>query len=346
MIGKYLFTGAHHTTNPAAGKEPDGPSGGVQGARSAAESCIVSAMNDGTATDIPDQSWIDRLAPAGTRPFLRLARLDRPIGTWLLLIPCWWSVALATPGWPNVAFLVLFAIGAVVMRGAGCTVNDIVDREIDGRVARTATRPIASGQISVPQAGMFLALQLLLGLAVLVQFNVFTVVLGISSLVLIVFYPFMKRVTFWPQLFLGFTFNWGALLGWAAVKGDLAVPAILLYAAGVFWTLGYDTIYAHQDKEHDALIGIKSTALKLGAATRPWLAVFYAAAVLLMMAAGHLAGLQWPYFLGLAAAGLHLAWQVNGVDIDDPKDCLATFKSNRDFGLIVLASIIAGQVVG
>jgi 4-hydroxybenzoate polyprenyltransferase len=302
-------------------------------------------MTHGAATDIPDESWIDRLAPAETRPFLRLARLDRPIGAWLLLIPCWWSVALATPGWPDVEFLALFIIGAVVMRGAGCTVNDIVDRDIDARVARTATRPIASGQISVPQAVMFLGLELLLGLSVLVQFNSFTVALGISSLALVALYPFMKRVTYWPQLFLGFTFNWGALVGWAAVKGDLAVPAILLYAAGVFWTLGYDTIYAHQDKEHDAPIGIKSTALKFGAETQPWLAGFYAAAVLLMAAAGHFAGLKWPFFAVLAAAALHLAWQVNTLDIGDPKNCLAKFKTNRDFGLIVLAGIIAGQVV-
>ncbi len=301
-------------------------------------------MAHGTATDIPDQSWIDRLAPAGTRPFLRLARLDRPIGTWLLLLPCWWSVAMAAAGWPDPVFLALFAIGSVVMRGAGCTVNDVVDRDIDGRVARTATRPIASGQITLPQAAMFLALQLLLGLAVLVQFNVFTVALGISSLALVALYPFMKRVTYWPQLFLGFTFNWGALLGWAAVRGDFGAAPGLLYAAGVFWTLGYDTIYAHQDKEHDALIGIKSTALKFGPRTRPWLTGFYTATVLLMAAAGHFAGLHWPYFAVLAVAALQLAWQVGRVDIDDPKDCLAKFKSNRDFGLIMLAGIVAGRV--
>ena len=302
-------------------------------------------MTHGTATDIPDESWIDRLAPAGARPFLRLARLDRPIGTWLLLIPCWWSVALATPGLPDVELLALFVIGAVVMRGAGCTVNDIVDRDFDARVARTATRPIASGQITVLQAAMFLGLELLLGLAVLVQFNPFTVALGISSLALVALYPFMKRITYWPQLFLGFTFNWGALVGWAAVRGDLALPAIMLYAAGVFWTLGYDTIYAHQDKEHDALIGIKSTALKLGQVTRPWLIGFYAAAVLLMAAAGQFAGLNWPYFAVLAAGTVHLAWQVNTLDIGDPRNCLAKFKSNRDFGLIVLAGIVGGQII-
>lgn len=302
-------------------------------------------MVDHAATDIPDQSWIDRLAPAGARPFLRLARLDRPIGTWLLLLPCWWSTALAAPGWPNADFLILFIIGSVVMRGAGCTLNDIADRGFDSRVARTAGRPIASGQISVTQAVIFLGLQLLLGLAVLVQFNAFTIGLGISSLTLVAVYPFMKRITYWPQLFLGFTFNWGALLGWTAVTGGLAAAPVALYAAGVLWTLGYDTIYAHQDKEDDALVGIKSTALKLGDATRPWLAAFYGGAGALLLAAGYLVELHWPFYVLLAAGAVHLGWQVKQVDIGDPKDCLAKFKSNRDFGLIVFAGIVAGRVI-
>ena len=265
-------------------------------------SVIVSAMMDNpdsSATDVPDESWIDRLAPEGTRPYLRLARVDRPIGTWLLLLPCWWSLSLASPSWPDGKMLVLFVIGSLVMRGAGCTVNDIVDREFDARVARTAARPIPSGQVSVRQAVIFLALQLLLGLVVLLQFNAFAIGLGIGSLVLIVLYPFMKRITYWPQLFLGLTFNWGALLGWAAVKGGLGLSAAALYAAGIFWTLGYDTIYAHQDKEDDILIGVKSTALKFGAATGPWLIGFYAITVCLLAMTGYLVEMAWPFYLAL-----------------------------------------------
>jgi len=305
--------------------------------------------SDNIATDIPSDSWIDRLAPPSTRPYLRLARADRPIGTWLLLLPCWWSIALATPSWPDVGLFILFALfagGSLVMRGAGCTINDIVDRDYDARVARTAARPIASGEISVLKAVLFLGLQLLLGLVILLQFNAYAIALGTGSLILVVLYPFMKRFTYWPQLFLGFTFNWGALLGWAAVRGDLGAPAVVLYAAGVFWTLGYDTIYAHQDKEDDSLVGIKSTALKFGASTRPWLVGFYGVTVALMAMAGFLAGLSWPYYLGLALGALHLGWQVKTVDITDPRNCLAKFKSNRDFGLIVLAGIIAAQVSG
>ncbi len=313
------------------------------------DSVLISTMGDiaeTAASDIPAGTWVDRLAPEALRPYLRLARIDRPIGTWLLLIPCWWSAALATPSWPDVWLLVLFAIGALVMRGAGCTINDIVDREYDARVARTATRPIASGAVSVPQAFMFLGLQLLIGLAVLAQCSTFTLIVGISSMVLIPIYPFMKRFTFWPQIFLGIVFNWGAFLGWAAVRGDLGPPALILYAACVFWTLGYDTIYAHQDKADDARIGLKSTALRLADNTRPWLFGFYGATVVLLAFAGYLAGLAWPYFAVLAIAAAQLGWQALRVDIDDPKDCLAKFKSNRQFGWIVLAGIIAGQVAG
>ena len=263
-----------------------------------------------------------------------------------MLLPCWWGAALATPAWPDATMFVLFTIGAVVMRGAGCTVNDLADRKFDARVARTATRPIASGQISVLKAFVFLALQLLLGLSILLQFNAFTVALGVSSLLLIVLYPFMKRITYWPQLFLGFTFNWGALLGWAAVKGELSAPAFVLYGAGIFWTLGYDTIYAHQDKEDDVLIGVKSTALKFGDGTKPWLVGFYSITVILLAATGLLANLAWPFYSGLTLAALHLAWQIKSVDINNPKSCLRQFKSNRDFGLILLAGIIAAQVIG
>ncbi|MEQ9360944.1 MAG: 4-hydroxybenzoate octaprenyltransferase, partial [Rhodospirillales bacterium] len=243
-------------------------------------------------------------------------------------------------------FMALFAVGALVMRGAGCTVNDIADRDIDKRVARTATRPITSGQVSVVQALAFLALQLAIGLAVLLQFNTYTVILGASSLVLVAIYPFAKRVTYWPQFVLGLTFNWGALLGWTAVTGRLEAPAVLLYAAGLLWTMGYDTIYAHQDKEDDVLVGVKSTALKFGDATRPWLAAFYGGTVTLLAAAGVHAALHPVYFAGLAVAALHLVWQVRGLDLDDAKVCLGRFKSNRDFGLIVLAAIIAGRLLG
>ena len=298
-----------------------------------------------TTSDIPQANWIDRLAPEFARPYLRLARMERPIGTWLLLIPCLWSVSLATEGWPDLWLFTLFAVGSLVMRGAGCTVNDIVDRDFDARVARTAGRPIASGSISLYQAFAFLSLQLLLGLSVLIQFNHFSIILGVSSLTFVVIYPFMKRITYWPQLFLGLTFNWGALMGWAAVKEGLALSALVLYAAGILWTLGYDTIYAHQDKEDDILVGIKSTALKFGAATPLFLAVFYAGTIALLALSGITAGLSWPYFIAIAMAGGHLGWQVRTVDTDNPKSCLSKFRSNRDFGLIVLVGIIAGQVI-
>jgi 4-hydroxybenzoate polyprenyltransferase len=215
-------------------------------------------------TDIRSGGWIDRLAPVWLRPYLKLARLDRPIGTWLLLFPCWWGLALASKGWPDPELLIAFALGSVVMRGAGCTYNDMVDREFDARVERTRRRPLPSGAISLRAAAVFLALQLLAGLAILFTFNTITIALGIASLALVFTYPFMKRVTWWPQAFLGLTFNWGVLMGWSAVTGDISLPALLLYTGAIAWTIGYDTIYAHQDKEDDALIGLRSTALLFG----------------------------------------------------------------------------------
>jgi 4-hydroxybenzoate polyprenyltransferase len=298
-----------------------------------------------SASDIPAGGWVDRLLPGGLRPYARLARLDRPIGTWLLLFPGWWSLALAAPGWPDPWLFALFGIGAVVMRGAGCTFNDIVDRDFDGRVARTADRPIPSGAVSVARARAFLVVQLAVGLIILLQFNTYAIAVGAASLVLVFTYPFMKRITYWPQAVLGLTFNWGALLGWAAASGDLAPPALALYAAGFFWTLGYDTIYAHQDKEDDLFVGVKSSALRLGGATRPWLFVFYAVAVFLMVVAGALAGLAWPFYVAVAAAAAQLAWQAARVDTDDAADCLAKFKSNRLFSWIVLGGIVLGQLV-
>ncbi|MGQ0664916.1 MAG: 4-hydroxybenzoate octaprenyltransferase [Pseudomonadota bacterium] len=298
------------------------------------------------ASDIEEGGWIDRWAPAAARPYLRLWRLDRPIGTWLLLFPCWWSVALAAPAWPDPWLIVVFAVGAVVMRGVGCTFNDILDRDLDARVQRTADRPLPSGAITLTAAYAFLGFGLLLGFAILLTFNRLTIALGVASLLLVFTYPLMKRVTWWPQFFLGLTFNWGALMGYAAASGALAWPAALLYAGGILWTLGYDTIYAHQDKEDDALVGIKSAARRLGPSTRPALFAFYGGAVVLFDIAGLAAGLGWPFYLALAAAACQLSWQAWNVDIDRPQDCLAKFKSNRLFGWLLLAGIMAGRLAG
>src|SRR5437764_172781 len=271
-------------------------------------------------TDIHHGDWVDRWLPGWAEPYARLARLDRPIGAWLLLFPGWWGIALASPAWPDPVLLLLFAIGAVVMRGAGCTLNDIADREYDAKVARTRLRPLPSGRVTVPQAIVFMAAQLLVGAAVLFSLNRTCWWLGIAVSALIGTYPFMKRITHWPQLFLGLNFNWGALLGWTAVTGAIAWPAVLLYLGGICWTLGYDTIYAHQDKEDDARIGIKSSALAFAERTRPWLLVFYAGALALWAAAGISGGLGTLFWAGLAGAGLQLAWQAARVDTNDPAD--------------------------
>jgi 4-hydroxybenzoate polyprenyltransferase len=288
-------------------------------------------------------NWVDGLAPPVARPYLRLARLDRPIGAWLLLMPCWWSAALAAVAagqpYPNPWHVALFFIGAFAMRGAGCTWNDIVDRNLDARVERTRSRPIPSGQVTVLQAGMFLVLQALVGLAVLLQFNLYTVYAGIASLVVVVIYPMMKRVTYWPQIVLGLAFSWGALMGWPAVFGRLDTPALVLYAGSISWVIAYDTIYAHQDAEDDALVGIKSTALLFGAHTRPMLALFYGAAVVLIGISGWMAGAGTIFLLGLAAFAAHLAWQVHRFQVGDAALCLKLFKSNRDAGLILFAAL-------
>ena len=289
-------------------------------------------------------NWVDTIAPAWSRPYLRLSRLDRPIGSWLLLLPCWWSAALAAVAAhakaPNLWHIALFFVGAFAMRGAGCTWNDIVDRDLDGSVERTASRPIPSGQVSVAQAALFLVLQSLVGFAVLIAFNAFTVALGIASLAIVVVYPFMKRITYWPQIVLGLAFSWGALMGWAGAFGRLDIPALLLYAGSISWVIGYDTIYAHQDREDDALIGIKSTALLFGPRTKPMLALFYALAVILIGAAGFTAGAGLVFALGLCAFAAHLAWQIVRLDIADPDNCLAVFKSDRDAGLILFAGLL------
>jgi 4-hydroxybenzoate polyprenyltransferase len=289
-------------------------------------------------------NWVDTVAPAWSRPYLRLSRLDRPTGSWLLLIPCWWSAALAAVAaharGPSLFHIVLFFVGAFAMRGAGCTWNDIVDRDLDASVARTASRPIPSGQVSVAQAAAFLALQALVGLAVLLSFNGFSIMLGIASLAIVVVYPFMKRITYWPQIVLGLAFSWGALMGWAAAFARLDVPALLLYAGSISWVIGYDTIYAHQDREDDALIGIKSTALLFGPRTKPMLILFYGVAVVLIGAAGFTAGAGLVFALGLAGFAAHLAWQIARLDTADPDNCLKVFKSDRDAGLILFAGLL------
>ena len=289
-------------------------------------------------------NWVDTRAPVWSRPYLRLARLDRPIGSWLLLLPCWWSSALAAvaahEAAPSLVHIGLFLIGAFAMRGAGCTWNDIVDRDLDRSVERTRSRPIPSGQVSVFQAAIFLVLQALIGFVVLISFNTFTIALGIASLAIVAVYPFMKRITYWPQIVLGLAFSWGALMGWAAAFGRLDAPALLLYAGSIAWVIGYDTIYAHQDRDDDALIGIKSTALLFGERTKLMLGLFYGASVILLGAAGFAAGAGLVFAFGLVAFAAHLTWQIVRLDIADPDRCLALFKSDRDAGLILFAGLL------
>ena len=297
------------------------------------------------ASDIAAESWLFRLTPNAFRPYLNLARVDRPIGTWLLLLPCWWGLALARGGdfVQSLYFGALFTVGAFVMRGAGCVWNDILDRNYDAQVARTAQRPIASGDVSVREATLFMAGLAGVGLLVLVQFNGFTMAIAVAALGLVALYPLMKRFTYWPQAWLGLTFNWGSLVGWAAVNGSLDAPVYYLYAAGFFWTLGYDTIYAHQDKEDDALVGVRSTALLFGDETRVWLAGFYLAALTMFIAAGFRAELNYVYYIGVGFGALHFVWQIFRLDADDPQDCLAKFKSNKWIGILITATIVAGQ---
>ena len=292
-------------------------------------------------------NWVDSFAPTWSRPYLRLARLDRPIGSWLLLIPCWWSLGLASVRAGesvNLWHVLLFFIGAFAMRGAGCTWNDIVDRNLDARVERTRSRPIPSGQVSVAAAVVFLLAQALIGFAVLLQFNRYTVTVGLASLGVVAIYPFMKRITYWPQIVLGLAFSWGALMGWPATFGRLDWPALILYAGSIAWVIGYDTIYAHQDREDDALIGIKSTALLFQDNTKPMLAVFYTLAVALFAVAGWGAGAGLVYSIGLLAFAAHLTWQIKRLDIGDPDLCLKLFKSNRDAGLILFAALVLDQL--
>jgi len=308
-------------------------------------------MMSGAAARVADATgnWVDTRAPQWSRPYLRLSRLDRPIGSWLLLMPCWWSAALAAGVIGDISrlplILALFFVGAFAMRGAGCTWNDITDRDLDAKVERTRSRPIPAGQVSVPQAVAFLVVQSLIGLAILLQFNGFAVLTGIASLVIVAVYPFMKRITWWPQVVLGLAFSWGALMGFAVTLGRIDAAALALYAGAIAWVIGYDTIYAHQDAEDDALIGIKSTALLFGARTHRALTLFYALAVVLIGAALALAGAGLPAWIGLAAFALHLIWQIKRLEISEPALCLRIFKSNRDAGLLLFAGLLADAVM-
>ncbi len=293
--------------------------------------------------DAPRKNWVDRFAPAPLRPWLRLMRADRPIGVWLLLWPCWWSVALSSRAldiFPNPFLLLVFAIGAFAMRSAGCIYNDILDRDIDAKVARTQARPLANGQISVKAAMALIVGLCFVGLGVLLQFNLFAICLGFASVGIVLIYPLMKRVTFWPQAFLGLAFSWGALMGWAAIFGFLSVEPVILYAAAVAWTIGYDTIYAHQDKEDDEVIGLKSTALKFGDRTPRWLSLFYGLTWSGIAFAGWLVGAGWLFFAGMALAGAHLVWQIATLDINNGQNCLDRFRSNHGFGAIVFFALV------
>lgn len=308
--------------------------------------------------DAPSGNLVYRVLPRRLWPFAQLARWDRPIGWQLLLWPCWWSAALApqaigpsavSTGLPHPWHLALFLVGAVAMRGAGCTYNDLVDEEIDARVARTRSRPLPSGRATRSQAKAFLALQALVGFLVLIQFNLFAVLLGLASLGVVAAYPFLKRVTDWPQLGLGLAFSWGALMGWAVEWGTLAPAALLLYAGSVLWTIGYDTIYAHQDKEDDALVGVRSTARLFGERTKPALVLLYGGTLVLffaacatMNAAGE--GPAWPAYAGLAAGAGQMIWQIRSLRTDDPATCLRLFRSNNLFGWIVFSGFVVSAL--
>jgi len=303
----------------------------------------------GMVADAVSGNWVDRRAPNWLKPYGRLARWDRPIGWWLLLWPCWWSAALAAGHAGNTVpdpwHLLLFLIGAIAMRGAGCTYNDLVDRDFDGMVERTRSRPIPAGQVTVSQAKTFMAAQALVGLLVLLQFNWFTVALGAASLLIVAVYPFMKRITDWPQSVLGLAFSWGALMGWAALFGRLDLAPVALYFGGFLWTIGYDTIYAHQDKEDDALIGVRSTARLFAHHTAYWVSGLYAGAVTLFAVAFVLAGAGPLAFAGLVLAALHLGWQIARLDIDDAAQCLKLFRANRDTGWIIFAGLVADSLL-
>lgn len=307
-------------------------------------------MSD-TSARVADSTgnWVDTLAPEWARPYLRLSRYDRPIGSWLLLMPCLWSAAFASGMAHDVhrlpLVIALFFIGAFVMRGAGCAWNDITDRDLDAKVERTRSRPLPSGRITVKQALAFLVAQALVGLVVLLQFNRFAVVTGIASLLVVAIYPFMKRVTWWPQVFLGLAFSWGALMGFAVTFGRIDVTALVLYAGSIAWVIGYDTIYGHQDAEDDALIGVKSTARLFGAHTQQALILFYGLSVMLIGVALASGDARWPAWIGLAAFAVHLAWQIMRLKIEDPEQCKRLFYSNKYAGALLFAGLLTDAVM-
>ena len=302
-------------------------------------------MTNATIKDALKSHWVQRLPPSWL-PYAQLMRLERPIGWWLLLLPCWWGAGLAIlaqgGGLPNITHLALFLIGAIVMRGAGCVVNDLADQDIDAKVERTRNRPLPSGRVSRHQAWIFLGALLLIGLVILLQFNSLTIVTAIASLVIVAIYPFMKRITYLPQLVLGLAFNWGALVGWTAEAGRFTAAPVALYLGGIFWTLAYDTIYAHQDKDDDALIGVKSTALLFGKSTPLWLSIFFAISLAFIEIALWLAHAPLIAHIGIAAAAAHAIWQIKTFDDTDATRCLQLFRANRTFGLLILVGMIAG----
>ncbi|KAF0675982.1 4-hydroxybenzoate octaprenyltransferase [Profundibacterium mesophilum] len=317
---------------------------------------VDASPTEGQVADAVKGNWVDRLAPAALRPYLRLSRADRPVGTWLLLLPCWWGLLLASAasgrfGLYDAWIAVGCALGAFLMRGAGCTWNDITDRHIDGQVARTRSRPIPSGQVTARRASVWMVLQALLALGILLTFNGAAIALGVLALLPVAVYPFAKRFTWWPQVFLGLAFNWGALLAWTAHDGALGWPAVILYLAGIAWTLFYDTIYAHQDAEDDALIGVKSTARLFGTRSPAWLRSFMVATVLLMSLAIILALIPAGNALAMALAlaapwamGWHMAWQLGRLDIENEGLCLRLFRSNRDAGLLAALFLAMAQL--
>lgn len=308
---------------------------------------LLAGHNSGRRFFSLTPAGIVNAAPASVQPYLRLMRLDKPIGTWLLYLPCTWSIGLAAdPGClPDLRMLALFGVGALLMRGAGCTINDMWDKDFDKKVSRTATRPIASGEITPFQALVFLGGQLSLALGVLLCLNYYSIALGAASLSLVVTYPLMKRITYWPQFVLGLTFNWGALLGWSAVKGSCDWSVCLpLYVSGVMWTLIYDTIYAHQDKDDDLKVGVKSTALRFQENTKLWLIGFTGAMLSGLVLAGANADQTLPYYCAVSAVAIHLAHQIYAVDINRPEDCWKKFASNRNLGLLLFLGIVTGNL--
>lgn len=304
---------------------------------------------NGRVYDAPSNNWVYKVLPRAAWPYAQLARWDRPIGWQLLMWPCFWSSALAAnsaaeTGNLSVALfafhLFLFFVGSVAMRGAGCTYNDLVDHDIDNEVLRTRSRPLPSGRVTRFEAKVFLALQALVGLLVLIQFNGFAIILGVLSLTVVAVYPFAKRFTDWPQFFLGLAFSWGGLMGWAAMFGSLAWAPVLLYVGSVAWTIGYDTIYAHQDKEDDALVGVRSTARLFGDNTKLWLAGLYGLTLVLLLLGYAVAGVGLLAYLGLIVAAVMFAWQIVVLDIDNPDQCLALFKSNTRVGAVIFVGLV------